>query len=133
MYMLANKINLLVTKYKKKCNKEVSLIGFKSDDEVTKFIISTGVAKIRDINYTLNNSCVIVLDSVTAMMDSANVVDYINKLIIKSVIIVIVPVNFDFNNFVLSVKSNYIDAINWKNNNGKKNDKYLIVVNKIIR
>jgi len=53
--------------------------------------------------------------------------EYINK---KKTIILIVPLKYNFNALIKNVKSNSIDAINWKNQDGTKYKDYIIVINK---
>jgi len=79
------------------------------------------INKLKFLSKKYKDNCIII------NWNNGNKIDMINSKIKQNkVIILIVPITFNFNNFVKNCISNSINVISWKINN-KKDIEYLII------
>jgi hypothetical protein len=117
--MLINKLNQIITKYGHDCD-EIGIMANKNE----LLGLDTKNIKLRLETDNFDSSCIII-------MFNNNNYKFINGYINKGkTIIMINPVNYNFNELVKSINANSIDAISWRNDDGQKHDQYIIVINK---
>lgn len=137
MYMeVYNNLDKLIKKYA--CCYEIGepSIRMLTDDKENKTLkqLQTNYkgTKIGDLvdNYDPINIIIIAYNGKLKQYN-ANIIKFMNEYIArKKIFMLIVPLEFDFEHLVKSVKANSIDAISWHEKNGEKYKDYIIVVKK---
>jgi len=130
--MLFDKITKLVDKYSCACDNNIDLItDDKENDTVKKLLNQYKNCKIKSEIDDFDQACIIIFYYVNSGLYNEKTIKFINEYVnIKKTLILIVPLNFDFNFVVLNSTANSIDAINWRDKNGHKYKDYIIVINK---
>ena len=135
MYMeIYNKMDPLINKY---CygldNPIIRILTDDKENDLIKYIKKsykgTQIGDLVD-DYDPVNIIIITYNGKLKQYD-ANMIKFMNEYIErKKVFMLIVPVEFDFDDLVKNVKANSIDAISWHEKNGKKYKDYIVVVKK---
>lgn len=121
--MLLNKLVPIINKYGYNCNKKISII---TDDQKNEFIVNLPkIFENTEIGDS-NDSCFILFWFKNAIRYNENLVESINKhLNNDKILLLIVPLDFDFNHLIKNTIANGIDAISW---HGKNQIKYYFII-----
>jgi len=131
---LYNKLNRLVKQY---CynvvNINIKILTDEKDSEIINYILknykNASISKLVDEYETAD--IIIIYYNGKVKQYNDKIVKLINEYIErKKVFMLIVTLEFDFDYIVKNVNANSIDAISWHDDNGKKNNEYIIVIKK---
>jgi len=130
--MLFDKLIKVIDKYNYECANEIDILtDNQSDDIIKKLLAKCKFCKIKSEIDDLDQACIIIFIYENPEVHNEKTIKFINEYInTKKTIILIVPLKFDFNYIVKHSNANSIDAISWKDKNGNKFEKYIIVINK---
>lgn len=130
--MLFDKLIKVIDKYNYECANEIDILtDNQSDDIIKKLLAKCKICKIKSEIDDLDQACIILFIYENPEVHNEKTIKFINEYInTKKTIILIVPLKFDFNYIVKNSNANSIDAISWKDKNGNKFEKYIIVINK---
>lgn len=121
-----NKLEKLINKYLYECDeKKIQIITNDPNDDLVKLILKNykeaGILNDQKINH----SCLVILHH---QQFDKKVIDFINQFLTKNVILLaIVPLEFDFDNLIKSVKANSIDADYWRKD-GERYKNYIVTI-----
>lgn len=121
-----NKLEVLINKYLNECiNKNIKIISDDNEDILVKTIMQKNKNAKLFNKSEIDESCVIVL---IHPKHNDELIELINDNIDKNVIfLAVVPLSFDFDNIIKSVKGNSIDADYWRKD-GKKYKNYIVTI-----
>ena len=130
--MLFDKLIKVIDKYNYECANEIDILtDNQSDDIIKKLLEKCKFCKIKSEIDDLDQACIILFIYENPEVHNEKTIKFINEYInSKKTIILIVPLKFDFNYIVKNSDANSIDAISWKDKNGNKYERYIIVINK---
>jgi len=117
MSILFDKLKPIIDKNIYECNKNIYILNSDNDKEITDLILATySTAKISNPNDDFDKACLILmwLNNTKKSQIIKFINEYLDK---KKIIILIVPMDFDFNYIYNHTIANSLDMINWKNNN----------------
>ena len=131
--MLFDKLTKLIDKYSCECDNNLDLVtDDRSNDTIKKLLKKYSNCKIKSEIDDFDQSCIILFFYTNPELYNEKTIKFINEYVsIKKTLMLIVPLNFDFNFIVKnSSTANSIDAINWRDKNGNKYKDYIIIINK---
>jgi len=130
--MLFDNLIKVIDKYNYECADEIDILtDNQSDDIIKKLLEKCKFCKIKSEVDDLDQACIILFIYENPESHDEKTIRFINEYIsTKKTIMLIVPLKFDFNYIVKNSNANSIDAISWKDKNGNKFEKYIIVINK---
>ena len=130
--MLVDKLAKLIDKYNYGFNKEISVLtDNQSDENIIKLLKKYELSKIKSHNSNFNQTHIILFSYENHKLYDEKTFKFINEYLNKhKIIILVVPLIFDFDSIVKKSVANSIDAISWKDEHGKKYKNYIIVLNK---
>lgn len=123
-----NKLEKLINKYLYECtDKKIQIMTSKPDDEIIK-MIQKNYKGVDILNgEKINKSCLVILH---LQKFDKKLLEFINDHIKYNVIfLAIVPLGFDYNNLIKSVKANSIDADYWRKD-GERYKNYIVTIKK---
>ena len=99
--------------------------------DLIKLLKKYELSKIKSHNSNFNQTHIILFSYENHKLYDEKTFKFINEYLNKhKIIILVVPLIFDFDSIVKKSVANSIDAISWKDEHGKKYKNYIIVLNK---
>lgn len=123
-----NKLEKLINKYLYECaDKKIQIMTNDPNDESVKLILKN--YKDADIlnGEKIKSSCIVILHY---QKFDDKMINFINEHLTKNVIyLAIVPLKFDFNHLIKSIKASSIDADYWRKD-GSRYENYIVTIKK---